>query len=70
LDDVNPKDNNGWTPLHSASYHGYLELCEFIIGKIADLNPYINDGKTPIYFANERNQRAIVSVPRLAQIKI
>ena len=70
IDVINPRDsNNGWTPLHFASYHGHLELCEFIIEKVDDLNPYDNEGKTPIYFANERNHRAIVSLLRLAQIK-
>ena len=69
VDDINPSDNSGWTPLHYASYYGSFELCEFISEKIEDLNPYTNDGKTPIYFANERNHRAIVSLLRLAQIK-
>ena len=69
LDDINPKDNVGWTPLHYASYFGDLELCKLFIEKIEDLNPFTNEGKTPIYFANVMNHRAVVSLFRLAQIK-
>ena len=61
-------DNYGCTPLHLAANDGYLEICKFLIENLDDLNPYTN-GKTPIYFANERNHRAIVSLLRLAQIK-
>ena len=70
LDVVNPSNNFGRTPLHWASYYGYLELCEFISKITVDLNPLTNDaGETPIYFANEGNHRAVVSLLRLAKIK-
>ena len=69
LEDINPSDIGGFTPLHFASYNGKFELCEFLSERIKDLNPYTNSGKTPIYYANYRNHRAIVSLLRLAQIK-
>ena len=45
--DVNPRDNFGWTPLHSAARCGYKELCEFIADKVEEKNPVDDRGRTP-----------------------
>jgi len=28
--DINAKDNDGWTPLHSTSYEGHLEVVKYL----------------------------------------
>ena len=36
IDDKNPKDNRGWTPIHTAAYNGHLAICKRIMQKIVD----------------------------------
>ena len=51
VDNKNPANNRGWTPLHEASWHGALNTCKFIILNIHDKNPADNNGKTPKDYA-------------------
>ena len=48
LDDKNPGDNDGWTPLHSAAKKGN---CEFIIERLQDKNPPNHNGYKPLQTA-------------------
>ena len=45
IDDKNPADNKGWTPLHLAAFNGHLDLCQTIIEQI-DYNHLANNDKT------------------------
>ena len=50
--DVHAKDNNGWTPLHWASYRGNLKMAQLLIEKGADVNAKNYHGNTPLYWAS------------------
>ena len=49
---INPANNNGETPLHSAAKSGHLDVCKFILENIhEDKNPEDNVGFTPLHYA-------------------
>ena len=50
-EDIDPKNDFGWTPLHSAAENGHLEVCKLIIEKIEDKSPKSNFDKTPLHLA-------------------
>ena len=39
IEDKNPKDSNGRTPLDCATTKGFGEICELIIESVEDKNP-------------------------------
>jgi ankyrin repeat protein len=45
--DINPRDNEGWTPLHAAAVEGQKEMCKFIADKVEDTNPEDDESFTP-----------------------
>jgi len=53
--DVRAKDDDGWTPLHWASWKDNVEIAELLIEKGADLEAKDNSGRTPLHWAAERN---------------
>ena len=38
-EDKNPRDKNGWTPLHFASRYGHLNIVKFLVPFLSDKNP-------------------------------
>ena len=42
--DIHAKNNNGWTPLYSASYKGHLEVVKYLKSVGADINAKTNNG--------------------------
>ena len=54
LENKNPGDNFGNTPLHWATHDGNLALCMFIINKVEVKNPADNHGWTPLHQAAYR----------------
>jgi ankyrin repeat protein len=36
--DIHAKDNDGWTPLHSASWNGHLEVVKYLKSVGADIH--------------------------------
>ena len=56
VDDKNPTDSSGTTPLHVAAKKGHLEICQLIMENIVDKNPADINGKTPLHEA-ARNGR-------------
>ena len=49
---INPANNNGETPLHSAAKSGHLDICKFILENLqVDKNPTDNVGFTPLHYA-------------------
>ena len=51
LDDKNPGDWNGCTPLHSAVVWGSFEICKLIVDNLVVKNPADKRGMTPLHWA-------------------
>ena len=51
VDNKNPKEKSGWTPLHDAALNGYQDVCRFIVQNVADKNPKDDCGNTPLHEA-------------------
>ena len=51
--DVTAQANNGWTPLHVASYCGSVDVARFLIHHGADAIAQADDGRTPLSVAAE-----------------
>ena len=50
-EDINPKNKDMLTPLHSAAHKGHLKICKLIINQVRDKNPRDIDGHTPLHVA-------------------
>ena len=51
MDDKNPKNATGYTPLHMAAQRGNLSICKLITNTNSDQNPKTVDGLTPFHAA-------------------
>ena len=52
FNNLNPANNNGETPLHSAAKCGHLDICKFILENLQEnRNPADNVGFTPLHYA-------------------
>ena len=47
VEEKNPKDHYGVTPLHRAAKEGHLEICRLIIENVEEKNPKRDNGWTP-----------------------
>ena len=56
LEDKNPKDSNGFTPLHHAALNGHLDICKLIMEQVENQNPGNVYGDTPFHWAAGNNQ--------------
>ena len=62
VENKNPSDNDGKTPLHMAAEYGRLEICQLIIKNIEDKNPVDNSGRTPKKMAQLKRFGEIVQL--------
>ena len=53
LENRNPADINGHTPLHNAAFEGHLEIVKFMIPHLEEKNPSNIFGSTPLSLAKE-----------------
>ena len=51
VDNKNPSDNTGTTPLHEASSNGHFDICRLIIENTDKKNPSNSKGETPLDMA-------------------
>lgn len=56
---LNCHDRYGWTPLHSAAFHGNLESVELLIKLGADVHAVEKYGKTALHLAVSQSRNAI-----------
>ena len=55
IDEANPPDSMGWTPLHEAADQGHLEIVKLIMSRVENKNPPINKYETtPLHYASEK----------------
>ncbi|PNH06520.1 Ankyrin repeat domain-containing protein 11 [Tetrabaena socialis] len=68
--DVNAHDNNGWTPLHTAAYHGQEEIVRILLAASADVNARNKAEETPLHLAAKWPQdRVVEAAADLGRIK-
>jgi len=60
--DVNAKDGDGYTPLHSAVYYGHKEIAELLIAEGADVNAKGGGEWTPLHNAALGGHKEIVEL--------
>lgn len=58
---MNFQDNRGWTPLHHAAKHGYLEVVRLLVESGADPTMTCEDGKVPICMAAAAGHKQVLS---------
>lgn len=58
--DVNAPDNNGWTPLHTAAYHGQEEIVRILLAANANVNARNRSEETPLHLASKWPQDRVV----------
>lgn len=58
--DVNKSDENMWSPLHSCSSSGFLELAKLLIASGADCRAKTSSGCTPLHYAASKGHIDIV----------
>ena len=61
LENYNPKDENGLTPLHKAAKNGLIKVFEYISDLVVDENPAGTHGWTPLHWAARNGHHEIVS---------
>jgi len=61
--DVNAKNNQNWTPLHSAVY-GHMEIVELLITEGANVNARDAAGRTPLLYAKDQGNTEITELLR------
>ena len=54
--DKEPRDNEGFTPLHVAAKHGQMEALTYLSEKSSDIAPKTENGMTPIHLAAQHGQ--------------
>ena len=56
VENKNPPNNNGHTPLHVAAYKGHFDVCRLIIDNVKNKNPADSRGITPLHRAASQGQ--------------
>ena len=59
MDNKNPANISGLTPLHGAAQNGHLEVCKYLMNKVDNKNPAENTGTTPLHCAADRGHLEI-----------
>ena len=62
VDDKNPADENGDTPLHRAAEDGQTDICRLILQNVEDKHPKNSCGETPLELAQEWDKDDVVAL--------
>jgi len=62
--DMNVQDDDGWTPLHRASFFGALEVVRVLLEHGADVEVKIDSGETALQAAAEGGHDKVVELLR------
>ena len=60
--DINRRNHDNQTPLHVAIHNGHIEAAKILIKNGADVNAVDNYGNTPLSFAEERKDEALIKL--------
>jgi ankyrin repeat protein len=69
VEDKNPIDQVGRTPLHFAAREGYLEIYKVIADTVEEKNPEDGEGKTPLQLADDNGHYEICRLIYAYKIK-
>ena len=69
VQDKNPGNNIGLTPLHIAAAKGYIGICKYIVEFLDDVNPRSNNGHTPLGLAFIKRRFKIYELLRKRKIE-
>ena len=69
LENKNPKDREGVTPLHFSAENGHFEVCELIMDNVSNKNPQNKAGWTPLHWAAGKGKYSQVPIRRVVLIK-
>ena len=62
VEDKNPKDESGVTPLHEAAMHGNEDIVQIIIAAVDEKNPKDINGLTPLDEADKNGHEEIYKI--------
>ena len=68
-ENLSPRNNYGYTPLHNAAREGHYEMCKFIIKNVQDLNPISQSKETPTNLAEKEGHKKISELLKSANLK-
>jgi ankyrin repeat protein len=56
------QNRDGWTPLHEASWYGYLDMIRLLLEHGANVEATNNNRRTPLHLATQNGQLAAVQL--------
>ena len=62
IDEKNPKNEDGNTPLHFAANSGYSGTIQILMNEVEEKKTKNNDGYTPLYLAAEKGNLEMVKL--------
>ena len=62
IEDKNPKNENGATPLHYAALLGHKEVVKYLVTMVADKHPIDCSGRSPRYLAIQNGHTEIANI--------
>jgi serine/threonine protein kinase len=59
---LSAKNDKGWMPLHTAAYHGHLQIAELLIAQGANVQARRSEGWTPLHLAALHGHTALAGL--------
>ena len=58
--DPSAGDDDKWTPLHIAAYHGHLDVVKSLVAEGVDVNRRVDEGQTALHMAAKNGHTEVV----------